>query len=181
VIPTEINPQRLPPPESPALCVEFAELADRAAQRIVVGDPGWIRNVNVAFIGASGTGKTSGAARLLRLIRDRAQWLSAMAAPWVQATWLADNIAPHHFDSLGMGRTLAAFYEQARIVVVDGLGEESVKGRHNVENLLRHRLDNAKPTIITTRLALEGQGSLRQLFPAVRAALDHSFAYTEVR
>lgn len=135
-----------------------------------------LTNMNFAIFGPPGSGKSAVAAVLHKQLQTKCPWLTSLRAPWVAATWIGMNAQPGMIDEAS-GEGVIEQLIEARLLTIDGLGEEADKQRERLHFIIKGRMDAGRPTIITSRLALDGPGSLAVFHPHVRRALEKRFVY----
>lgn len=139
-------------------------------------EPANLSGIGFALFAPPGSGKTAVASEVVRELRARLGWLTTLHAPWMTAEWIALNNTPHAVCKL-TSEPVTQHLINCRLLCIDGLGEENEKLRDRVVHLVKNRLDQGRPLVITSRLALDGPGSLGTLYPNLRAMLDARFVY----
>ncbi len=154
-----------------------SDVLDAALGAMVKGNA--LTTTCFALFAPSGSGKSATAADLVRRVKASLPWLAGISAPWLTAAWIAQYAVGNVHDEITgepVNRVLAA----CRLLAIDGLGEEDERGRSRVVNVTKDRLDAGRPMIITSRLRLDGPGSLAALYPHIRHALKARFVYVSV-
>jgi DNA replication protein DnaC len=127
-----------------------------------------------ALFAPAGSGKSAVAAAVVNCVRGLAPWLTSFQSPWVPAAWIADYATPYMHDD-ATGEPVVRCLTHARLLIIDGLGEESEKTRNRVVAIIKDRIDAGRPLVITSRLQIDGANSLAAHYPHVRSALRRRF------
>ena len=136
-----------------------------------------LTGVSFALFGPAGIGKSAVAASLVSKVRARCKWLTAMQCIWVQASWVGAFCSPMAWSDVDQ-QLVNSVLTSCRLLAVDGVGEESERGRDRVVSVIKTRIDAGRPTVVTSRLPLDGSASsLASLYPHVRRSLDRRFIY----
>jgi DNA replication protein DnaC len=149
------------------------------ALKLMVGDSAisgvkTLTGINFALFAPAGQGKSAVAARLCGMLREACPWMTTLHSVWIQATWVANFCTPNAFSDYDQ-KPVHNVLSECRLLTIDGLGEETDRGRDRVVNVVKTRLDAGRPTILTSRLPLDGAASLAALYPHVRRVLDKRF------
>jgi len=152
------------------------DMVETAARSMVTAGNGTpnLTGLGFALFAPSGSGKSAVAAAVVSCVRELAPWLTSFQSPWLSASWIADYATPYMHDD-ATGDPVVLCLTRARLLIIDGLGEENEKMRGRVASIIKDRIDAGRPMVITSRLQIDGSNSIAAYYPNVRSALKRKF------